>query len=69
MRAVKYKYAIALNLSITDNEDSYIRDAIEQAKAVSEELEIQVCLTNPFSGKSDTFYGNKETEKIFQALK
>lgn len=36
MRAIKYKYAVALNLSITNNRDGYIYDAIEQAKNISD---------------------------------
>ena len=52
MRAIKYKYAIALNLSVVDNE---VWDAIEQAKEVSKELDIQVCLTNPLNGKHHIF--------------
>ena len=66
MRAIKYKYAIALNLSIAD--DCSILESIEQAKDVSNELGIQVCLTNSFNGKSTTFYGYKDTEEILQDL-
>lgn len=36
MRAIKYKYAVALNLSITNNRDGHIYDAIEQAKNISD---------------------------------
>lgn len=32
MRAIKYKYALALNLSIVENEEFMIKEAIEQAK-------------------------------------
>lgn len=66
MRAIKYKYAIALNLSIAD--DCPITEAIEQAKDVSNELGIQVCLINSFNGKSTIFYGYKDTEEILQEL-
>ena len=31
MRAIKYKYALALNLSIVENEEGRIYRAIEQA--------------------------------------
>lgn len=69
MRAIKYKYAVALNLSITNNTDCYIYDAIEQAKNISDEFEMQVCLTNPFNGKFATFFSNTDTEELFQMLK
>lgn len=69
MRAIKYKYAVALNLSITDTDDGYIYDAIEQAKNISDEFEMQVCLTNPFNGKFAIFYSNTDTEELFQKLK
>lgn len=51
MRAIKYKYALALNLSIVDNEEGMIYRAIEQARNISEELDIKVCLTNPYTNK------------------
>ena len=69
MRAIKYKYAVALNLSIIDTNDSYIYDAIEQAKNIADEFEIQVCLTNPFNGKFAIFHSNTDTEELFQKLK
>jgi len=69
MRAVKYKYAVAINLSIVDDSDSYIRDAIEQAKNISDELDMQVCLTNPFNGKFAIFYSHSDSEELFDKLK
>lgn len=69
MRAIKYKCAVALNLSITNNSDSYIYDAIEQAKNISDEFEMQVCLTNPFNGKFAMFYSNTDTEELFWKLR
>ena len=69
MRAIKYKYALALNLSITDTNDSYIYDAIKQAKNIADEFEMQVCLTNPFNGKFAIFHSNVDTEELFQKLK
>lgn len=69
MRAIKYKYALALNLSIVENEKSMIKEAIEQAKNISDEFEMEVCLTNPFNGKFAIFFSNTDTEEIFQMLK
>ena len=69
MRTIKYKYAVALNLSITDTTDCYIYNAIEQAKNISDEFEMQVCLTNPVNGKFAIFDSNTDTEELFQMLK
>lgn len=69
MRAINYKYALALNLTITDTTDSYIYDAIEQAKNIADEFDMQVCLTNPFNGKFAIFHSNADTEELFQKLK
>lgn len=65
MRAIKYKYAIALNLSVIDNE---VRNAVEQAKEVSKELDIQVCLTNPLNGKQHIFSSWDDTEEIIRII-
>ena len=65
MRAIKYKYAIALNLSVVDNE---IWAAIEQSKEVSKELDIPVCLTNPLNGKYHIFQSWENSEEIFGAI-
>lgn len=65
MRAIKFKYAIALNLSVVDNE---IWSAIEQAKEVSKELDIPVCLTNPLNGKYHIFQSWDDSEKIFNRI-
>lgn len=51
MRAIKYKYALALNLSIVENEKSIIKCAVEQAIDIIKELEIGVRLQNPFNNK------------------
>jgi hypothetical protein len=49
MRAIKYKYALTLEMSISDKD--MVRDAIEQAIEVSKELDIRIHLTNPFTQK------------------
>jgi hypothetical protein len=69
MRAIKYKYALALNLSIVENEESMIKDAIEQAKNISEELLIQINLYNPFNKKSCLIDSTSNSEKIFNHIK
>lgn len=51
MRAIKYKYALALNLSIVENEEGMINRAIEQAIDIAKELKIGVRLQNPFNNK------------------
>ena len=65
MRAIKFKYAIALNLTVVDNE---IWGAIEQAKEVSKELNIPVCLTNPRNGKYHIIQSWKNSEEIFDRI-
>jgi hypothetical protein len=69
MRAIKYKYALALNLSIVENEESMIKEAIEQAKNISEELVIQINLYNPFNKKSCLIDSYSDSEKIFNHIK
>lgn len=69
MRAIKYKYALALNLSIVENEEYMIKDAIEQAKNISEELLIQINLYNPFSKKSCLIDSTSNSEEIFNHIK
>lgn len=69
MRAIKYKYAVALNLSIVENEESMIKDAIEQAKNISEELFIQIHLYNPFNKKSCLIDSTSNSEEIFNNIK
>lgn len=69
MRAIEYKYAVALNLSIVNNEESYIYDAIEQALTIAYELDIQVCLTNPFNGKFVIFNYWEDAKDLFNKLK
>lgn len=49
MRAIKYKYALTLEMSISDKD--MVRDAVEQAIEVSKELDIRIHLTNPFTQK------------------
>jgi hypothetical protein len=49
MRAIKYKYALTLEMSISDKD--MVRDAIEQAIEISKELDIRIHLTNPFTQK------------------
>ena len=49
MRAIKYKYALTLEMSISDKD--MVRDAIEQAIEMSKELDIRIHLTNPFTQK------------------
>jgi hypothetical protein len=69
MRAIKYKYALALNLSIVENEEYMIKDAIEQAKNISNELLIQVNLYNPFNKKSCLIDSCSNSEEIFNHIK
>ena len=69
MRAIKYKYALALNLSIVENEEFMIKDAIEQAKNISEELGIQINLYNPFNKKSCLIDSFTNSEEIFNHIK
>lgn len=69
MRAIKYKYALALNLSIVENEESMIKEAIEQAKNISEELNIQINLYNPFNNKSCLIDTYSNSEEIFNHIK
>lgn len=69
MRAIKYKYALALNLSIVENEESMIKDAIEQAKNISEELLIQINLYNPFNKKSCLIDSTTNSKEIFNHIK
>lgn len=69
MRAIKYKYALALNLSIVNNEEVMIKDAIEQAKNISEELDIQINLYNPFNKKSCLIDSFTNSEEIFNHIK
>ena len=69
MRAIKNKYALALNLSIVENEEYMIKDAIEQAKNISEELNIQINLYNPFNKKSCLIDLYSNNEEIFNHIK
>ena len=69
MRAIKYKYALALNMSIVENEEFMIKDAIEQAKNISEELWIQINLSNPFNKKSCLIDSISNSEEIFNHIK
>jgi hypothetical protein len=49
MRAIKYKYALTLEMSVSDKD--MVRDAVEQAIEVSKELDIRIHLVNPFTKK------------------
>lgn len=69
MRAIKYKYALALNLSIVENEEGMINRAIEQAQEISEQLDIQVNLHNPFNNKSCLIDNTIDFDDIFEHLK
>lgn len=69
MRAIKYKYALALNLSIVENEENMIKCAVEQAQEISEQLDIQVNLHNPFNNKSCLIDITSEFDEIFEHLK
>ena len=69
MRAIKYKYALALNLSIVENEECMIKEAIEQAQEISEQLNIQVNLHNPFNNKSCLIDCWSNFDEIFEHLK
>ena len=69
MRAIKYKYALALNLSIVENEEYMIKSAVEQAQEISEQLDIQVNLHNPFNNKSCLIDNTSVFDEIFEHLK
>lgn len=69
MRAIKYKYALALNFSIVENEESMIKEAIDEAKNISEELSIQINLYNPFNKKSCLIVHYSDSEEIFNQIK
>ena len=69
MRVIKDKYALALNLSIVENEERMIKHAIEQAKNISEELDIQINLYNPFNKKSCLIDSSSNNEEIFNQIK
>lgn len=69
MRAIKYKYALALNLSIVENEEFMIKEAIDQAKNISEELQIKINLYNPFNNKSCLIDSTSNIEEIFNQIK
>lgn len=49
MRAIKYKYALTLEMSVSEKDLVY--DACEQAMEISKELDIRIHLTNPFTQK------------------
>lgn len=70
MRAIKHKHALALNLSIVENEEDMIKEAIEQARNISEELDIDVCLTNPYTNKFIilTYWEGIEDEEYYKQL-
>lgn len=69
MRAIKYKYALALNLSIVENEECMIKRAIEQAQEISEQLDINVNLHNPFNKKSCLIDQYTDKDEIFSHIK
>ena len=69
MRAIKYKYALALNLSIVEDEEFMIKDAIKQALNISNELSIQINLYNPFNRKSCLIDSTSDSEEIFNHIK
>ena len=48
MRAIKYKYALCLNITVYDG---MVEDAVDQAIEMSKELDIAVLLKNPSNGK------------------
>lgn len=49
MRAIKYKYALTLEMSVS--EEDLVYPACEQAMEISKELDIRIHLTNPFTQK------------------
>lgn len=67
MRTIKNKDAVALNLSVVD--EGYVYNAIEQAKGISKEFEMKVCLTNPFNGEFAIFDSDSDTKEVFLKLK
>lgn len=59
MRAIKYKYALTLEMSVS--EEDLVYPACEQAMEISKELDIRIHLTNPFTQKDcyiDTYGEN-----------
>ena len=64
MRAIEYKYALALNLSIVANEKSMIKCAVEQAINIIKKLEIGVRLQNPFNNKEILIRDSWEIDEI-----
>lgn len=69
MREIRYKYALALNLSIVEDKEYMIKDAIEQAKNINKELRIQIILHNPFNKKSCLIDSSSNIEEIFNQIK
>jgi hypothetical protein len=49
MRAIKYKYALTLEMSVS--EEDLVHEACEEAMEISKELDIRIHLTNPFTQK------------------
>lgn len=58
MRAIQYKYALALEMSVT--EEDLVHCSCEQAMEISKELNIRIHLTNPFTQKDCYIYGYEE---------
>ena len=48
MRAIKYKYALCLNMTVCDG---LIEEAVDEAIEISKELDIAILLKNPSNNK------------------
>ena len=48
MRAIKYKYALCLNMTVCDG---MVEEAVDEAIEISKELDIAILLKNPSNGK------------------
>ena len=61
MRAIKYKYALTLEMLVS--EEDLVYPACEQAIEIAKELDIRIHLTNPFTQKDcyiDTYGENAD---------
>jgi hypothetical protein len=66
MRAIKYKYALNLEMSISD--EDMVHDAVEQAIEISKELGIRIHLVNPFTKKDCYIHRYENIDKLVAKL-
>lgn len=69
MRSINYKYALALNLSIIEDDESTIYHAIDQARNISRELDIQIRLLNSFNKKEMLIDEYSNIDEIYNYIK